>query len=332
MKFLIAGFGSIGRRHMRNLLALGERDILLYRSHKSTLPEDELTGFTVETDLSQALAHRPDAVIISNPTALHLDVAIPAAEAGCHLMLEKPIASSLEGIDRLKAAMQRSGSRALVGFQFRFHPGLQKIAFLLQEGAIGRPLSARAHWGEYLPNWHPWEDYRLSYSARSDLGGGVVLTLTHPIDYLRWLMGEVSSLYALTGQISDLELQVEDAAEITFKFLQGGFGSLHLDYYQQPPSHTLEMTGTRGLIRWDNADGAVHVYRASPGLWETFQAPAGFERNDLFLAEMRHFRDVVSGIAQPLCSLQDGVRALELALAVHQSSTEGRQIQVESKA
>jgi predicted dehydrogenase len=328
MKFLIAGFGSIGRRHMRNLLALGERDILLYRSHKSTLPEDELAGFTVETDLEQALAHHPDAVIISNPTALHLDVAVPAAEAGCHLMLEKPIASSLDGIDRLRAAMQRSGSRALVGFQFRFHPGLQKISHLLQDGAIGRPLSARAHWGEYLPNWHPWEDYRLSYSARSDLGGGVVLTLTHPIDYLRWLMGEVVSLSALTGQISDLDLKVEDAAEIVFKFKQGSFGSLHLDYYQQPPSHTLEITGTRGLIRWDNADGAVHLYRAAAGLWETFQAPTGFDRNDMFLAELRHFRDVVSGAAQPACTLDDGVRALELALAVHQSSLQERQIHV----
>ena len=85
MRFLIAGFGSIGRRHFRNLLALGERDILLYRTRRSTLPDDELQGFTVETDLQAALAHRPDAVIIANPTALHLDVAIPAAKAGCSI-------------------------------------------------------------------------------------------------------------------------------------------------------------------------------------------------------------------------------------------------------
>ena len=93
MKFLIAGFGSIGRRHLRNLQALGERDILLYRSHHSTLPDEEIAGLPVETDLKAALAHHPDAVIISNPTALHLDVAIPAAQAGCAILLEKPIAA-----------------------------------------------------------------------------------------------------------------------------------------------------------------------------------------------------------------------------------------------
>src|SRR3990170_4702715 len=90
-KFLIAGLGSIGRRHLRNLNALGENDVVLLRSHRSTLPDEELAGFAIETDLAQALEkHRPAAVIVSNPTALHLDIAIPAAEAGCTLLLEKP--------------------------------------------------------------------------------------------------------------------------------------------------------------------------------------------------------------------------------------------------
>jgi predicted dehydrogenase len=160
MKFLIAGLGSIGRRHLRNLLALGERDILLYRTHRSTLPDDEFAGLPVETDLSTALASGVGAVIISNPTALHLEVAIPAAQAGCHLLIEKPISHSLDGIQQLQLAAKASGTRTLVGFQFRFHPGLQRIAQLLQEGAIGKPVSARAFWGEYLPGWHPWEDYR----------------------------------------------------------------------------------------------------------------------------------------------------------------------------
>ena len=122
MKFMIAGLGSIGRRHFRNLLALGERDILLYRTQQSTLPDDELAGFPVETDLQSALAHHPQAVIVANPTALHLEVAIPAAETGCSLLLEKPVSHSMEGMDQLEQTMERSGGRLLVGFQFRFHP------------------------------------------------------------------------------------------------------------------------------------------------------------------------------------------------------------------
>jgi predicted dehydrogenase len=206
MKFLIAGYGSIGRRHMRNLLALGERDIVLYRSHRSTLPDEELAGFQVETDLQKALEASPQAVIIANPTAIHLDVAIPAAERGCHILLEKPVSHNLERLPELKAALKRGGGRVLVGFQFRFHPCIVKAAALLKDGAIGKPLSAHAHYGDYMPGWHPWEDYRKSYSARDELGGGVALTLCHPLDYLRWLMGEVSSVWAFTGKISDMEI------------------------------------------------------------------------------------------------------------------------------
>jgi predicted dehydrogenase len=116
MKFLIAGFGSIGRRHLRNLLALGEEDIVLYRSNRSTLPDDEIARFPVETDLQAALAHRPDAVIVSNPTALHLDVAIPAAKAGCAVLLEKPVSHSLDQAEAFRSAVAQGGARVLVGF------------------------------------------------------------------------------------------------------------------------------------------------------------------------------------------------------------------------
>lgn len=326
MKFLIAGLGSIGRRHLRNLRALGESDILLYRTHRSTLPDEELAGFSVETDLKAALAHRPDAVIVANPTALHLDVAIPAAEVGCHILLEKPISHSLDGVDKLEAAARRSGSRILVGFQFRFHPTLRKAAEILHAGRIGRILSVRAHWGEYLPNWHPWEDFRQGYAARPDLGGGVVLTLCHPLDYLHWLIGPVESLWALTASLN-LNLPVEDTAEIGLRFVNGALGSVHLDYNQRPPVHSLEIVGSEGTLRWDNRDGILHEYRAGEDRWETYSPPSGFERNVMFLEEMRHFLDVVRG-AQPLCTLEEGAYALRLALAAHESSRHGRFVRI----
>jgi predicted dehydrogenase len=323
MKFLIAGLGSIGRRHFRNLFALGERDILLYRTHQATLPDDELSGFPVENDLHAALAHDPDAVIISNPTALHLAVAIPAAQNGCHILLEKPVSHSLARVDELVQAVQQKGLKVLVGFQFRFHPGLQKLKQLLDEGSIGTPLSARAHWGEYLPGWHPWEDYRLGYAARPELGGGVVLTLSHPLDYLRWLLGEVNSLWAFLSK-AGLNMPVEDLAEIGLRFENGTIASLHLDYDQRPPSHTLEIIGTLGTLRWDNRDGITRLARVSPGgtttSWQEFAPPGNFERNTMFLDELHHFLQVLRGEVELLCTLMDGVQALKLALAAHQSS------------
>jgi len=324
MKFMIAGLGSIGRRHLRNLLVLGERDIVLYRTHKGTLDDDNFSDFPVETNLEAALAHRPNAVIVSNPTALHLQVAIPAAEAGCHVLLEKPVSHSMDKVEDLQRAVRVGGGKVLVGYQFRFHPGLQKVSALLSDSAIGRSLSIHAHWGEYLPDWHPWEDYRLGYSARKDLGGGVILTLSHPLDYLRWLVGDVEALWAFTGYQSELELEVEDTAEIGMKFRNRTIGNVYLDYNQQPPAHWLEIVGTEGTIRWDNADGSVRLYQVSKDQWATFPLPPDFERNDLFLAEMRHFLDIVRHNTQPVCTLEDGIQALRLAQAAHESAEYGQ--------
>ena len=323
MKFLIAGFGSIGRRHLRNLQSLGEQDVMLLRSNRSTLPLDEIANIPVETDLQAALAARPDVVIISNPTALHLEVAIPAAEAGCTILLEKPIAHSLARVAEFQAAVQRGAARVLVGFQLRFHPTLQQAAQRIAAGEIGAVQSARAQWGEYLPNWHPWEDYRQGYAARADLGGGVILTLCHPLDYLRFVVGEVSDVWAFTARSGDLDLAVEDSAEIGLRFAHGAVGSVHLDYVQQPPVHTLEVIGSAGTLRWNAADGALSIYTPAAQSWQVHLPPAGFERNWLFMDEMRNLLALARGEVSPVCSLDDGVRALQIALAARESAVDG---------
>lgn len=336
MKILIAGLGSIGRRHFRNLIALGEKDIVLLRTRKATLPDDELAGYPVETDLQEALKkHKPKAVIVANPTALHLDMAIPAAEMGCHILLEKPVSHSLEHLDILQRTAEKSGSKILVGFQFRYHPTLNKARQLIQSNALGKILTVHAHWGEYLPQWHPWEDYRQSYAARADLGGGVIVTLTHPLDYLRYLLGDVEALWSFNGHLSPLDVDVEDAAEIGLRFTGGAVGGVHVNYFQRPPVHRLEIVGTDGTLRWDNADALLHLSKspASFGSYsdqppapvkETFPPPEGFERNQLFVAQTRHFLEIARGEAEPVCSLEDGIQALRLALAAYESQKTGR--------
>ena len=336
MKFLIAGLGSIGRRHFRNLIALGEKDIVLLRTRKATLPDDELAGYPVETDIHKALKkHKPDAVVVANPTALHLDVAIPAAYVGSTILLEKPVSDSFDRLDTLQQAAQKSGSKILVGFQFRYHPTLNKARELIQANAIGKILTVHAHWGEYLPQWHPWEDYSVSYAARADLGGGVIRTLTHPLDYLRYLVGDVESLWSFNGHVSPLELDVEDVAEIGLKFKNGAIGGVHLNYVQRPPSHTFEVVGTDGTLRWDNADGilqlqrfpapfASYSYVPPAPVIETYSPPDGFERNQLFVSQTRHFVETAQGEIVPICSLDDGIMALRLALAAIESQKSGR--------
>ena len=317
MKFLIVGYGSIGRRHFRNLLALGERDILFCRTHQSTLKNDELEGFPVETDLDVALEHQPDAIIIANPSAYHLDAAIPAARQGCHILMEKPISHSMQRVEEFSQLVQKNGVKLLVGFQFRFHPNLLKIKELLENNKIGRVLSYRSHWGEYLPAWHPWEDYRHSYAARKELGGGVLLTLCHNFDYLRWLFGETQIHSALLGFNSDLGIDVEDTADIGLKSNGDIIGSLHLNFTQLPGKHMLDIVGTKGSIHWDYYENQVDLYTFNEeGEVNTvsYSAPDEFDRNDLFIEEMEHFINVINGHADPVCSLDDGIKALELSV------------------
>ena len=328
MKIMIAGLGSIGRRHCRNLLALGQDDIILFRTHKSTIENEneEFGSLPTETDLVRALAHKPNAVIIANPTALHLDVALAAANAGCHLLIEKPISHSLEGVENLGKIVHENKVRVLVGFQFRFHKRLRAVKQWLQAGIIGKTLEIRAHYGDYLPAWHPWEDYRNSYSARADLGGGVVFTLSHPLDYCRWLMGEVSSLWAFTVYKHSLDIEVDEMAEIGLRFKNGALGSIHLNYSQRPSVHKIEIVGSDGIITWSYEKDEAVCNRLSA----QEMVVRGDEqdiRNPMFLAEMKHFLALVNGEEESCCTLYDGIRALELALAVHTSSQEKRMVE-----
>jgi predicted dehydrogenase len=151
----------------------------------------------------------------------------------------------------------------------------------------------------------------------------VVLSLSHPIDYLHWLLGEIDHVNAFTGKLSDLEVEVEDTAEIMLRFISGALGSLHLDFIQQPAQHFLEITGVEGMIKWANADGVVHLFHNSTRQWEVFNPELGLERNEMFLNEMRHFINVIEGNTQPLCSLQDGIFVQRMAENIYKSSKKG---------
>ena len=320
-RLLISGLGSIGRRHLGNLQQLGCEDIVLHRTMKATLPDEGLDGLPIEDDLEKALERfHPEIVLMTNPTANHLDVAIPAALAGSNLFIEKPISNSMDRIAELETALASGGGKVLIGYHYRFSLGLRFVKQVLDEGFIGKPIHARVYWGEYLPDWHPWEDHRDSYSARSELGGGVVLTLSHPFDYLRWLFGEVEEVLGTIGNSGSLDLEVEDHASAVLTMMNGTQASVQLDYLSKPPAHYLEVTGSDGALRWDASSDQVKWWSDEADGWKQQDPPSDFERNSMFLDEMRHLLAVEAGEEQPLCTMRDGIQALEIALAIHQSA------------
>jgi predicted dehydrogenase len=312
-EILIAGLGSIGWRHLANLRALGCQDIRLFRTRKQN--RGEVVELPVDDDLQRALSRRPLAVIVSNPSALHIPVALAAARAGAHLFIEKPLSDDLDGVAELQTLVTDRRLVALVGFQFRFNPGLRQIRQWLDSGAIGTVVSAQAHWGEYLPDAHPWEDYRAGYAARPELGGGVLLTLSHPFDYLRWLLGEIEHVSTVESRCDGLGLSVDTCVDVTARFATGASAHFHLNFVERPPTHRLIVIGTEGTVTWNDTDSTARRYRITSRRWETVPAPQGFERNSMFREEMRHFLACLRGEEEPLCTIADGRAALEVALA-----------------
>jgi predicted dehydrogenase len=326
-RILIAGLGSIGCRHLRNLRGLGVDQILLYRSRPEPLKEaPELPVFT---DLSEALAARPEVVVVSNPNAFHLQVALPAAQAGCDLFIEKPLSHSWDGVEEFLATVRQRGVMTLVGFDLRFDPGLLKVKELLAAGSVGRVLTVQAQVGQYLPDWHPWEDYRRGVSARHATGGGVILDLIHELDYLLWLNGDVSQVACFADRVSSLEIETEDAAAILLRFANGALGTVSLDYLQRAPSRTCRIVGEAGTICWDYFAQEVRWYLADEARWHEYCYPES-DRNDRFLEEMRHLLACHKRLEQPKVDAVAGSQVLKLALAAKEAALTNRICQVGS--
>jgi predicted dehydrogenase len=283
-------------------------------------------------DLDRALRlERPDVALITNPTSLHVAAAHAAIEAGAHVLVEKPLGSSLQGVAELLEAARSRGRWLIVAYNLRFHPGLARMKTLLDQRATGRVVSARAEVGEYLPDWHPWEDYRRGYSARRDLGGGVVLTCSHELDALCWLLGAPARVTAMATHASSLELDAEDVAEIVLQFESGVIGSIHLDYVRRVPRRSIEVVGENGTLRWDFHRNQLEVYSAETRQWRNEDGDPTYARNQMYVDELRHFVETVEGAARPsTLEARQGAAVLALALAALRSAAEGRTIDLQS--
>jgi predicted dehydrogenase len=286
-------------------------------------------GIIREPDLETALAGKPDAVFVTNPSSLHVPVALAAAEAGAHLFIEKPLSDDLDDVARLVATVERRALVALVGYQLRFHPCWRTVKTLLDAQAVGTLLAVRFEVGEYLPGWHTYEDYRQMYASRRDLGGGVILSQIHELDLVYWLFGMPRKVFALGGHWSGLQIDVEDTASILLECPHGGRSlqvHVQLDYVQRPPSRRCEVVGEAGKIVVDLHVPEVRVVAADGHV--AIHGVTDFKRNDLFLDELRHFLACVGGGARPVVSARDGARSLEIALAAHRSIATGAAVEL----
>ena len=328
LPILVVGCGAIGTKHIRNLRALGMEEIA------ACDPDPERLGYAVsefgvagyesfEEALDRVL---PEAVLLCTPPHLHISQALATVRSGAHVFVEKPLSHSLEGVDELIRQAAEQQLIIQVGYNLRFHPGLQKIKALLDEGVVGRVLWARAEFGHYLPDWRPWEDYRQSYTAHRSMGGGIILDSSHGIDYMRWLLGEVTEVYCLADVVSDLLVDAEDTASMIVRFATGSVGEIHLDFVQRVRSRSCKIVGTEGTLIWDCFGGELRLSTAADGEWKQFDTSC--DLNDMYVAEMQSFLSCLDGSKVPPVGGCSARRVLEIALAAHESAATQRAVQI----
>ena len=215
-KILVVGYGSIGKRHIENLLSISNLEVIVCTKRKDIgkLKKHAKVYRTIE----RCLKEKPDIGIIANETSLHIPTAIKLAKAGLDIFLEKPLSNSLKDVEKLHAIIKRKKLITQMGCNMRFHPCIKKIKNMIEQQKIGRIISAQVQNCSYLPDYHPWEDYRKGYAARKDLGGGIILTQIHEIDYMYWLFQEVENVISMSGKFSDLDVTAEDYVSSLLKF------------------------------------------------------------------------------------------------------------------
>ena len=320
----IIGLGSIGRRHLRLVKELRpELNIIAIRSGKGKrVAEEKLANYTVYS-LKEAISYGLEAVVIATPATYHIQQAIELMGKGIHVLIEKPLSHSLDNVNKLLRIKKKSKAVGLVGYCLRYNAGALKFIDVLNNKKTGQIVHVHVECGSYLPEWRERQDYRQSVSANSDLGGGVLLELSHELDYIRWFFGEMKSVYAKIQNSGTLDIDVEDSVDIIFESERGFSASVHLDFNSRNTRRKCIARGSNGDLIWDAVDNKV-IWHPVDGIKEveTYQN----DHDYIYREQLNHFFDCIENKKQPSVSLDDGVAVLRMVESAKRSHQTGKKV------
>lgn len=321
---LVVGGGSIGKRHLRNLLASGRTAAVVdTRADRRAEIAAKHPTARAHASLDEALgADAYRAAFICVPTAYHVEPAVRLARQGVHIFMEKPVSHSLDGIEELVQTVEKAGLVGMTGFCMRFFEPLVRAKALVEAGAIGRLVTARSLTGVYLPEWHPWEDYRAFYMARKEQGGGVLLDECHALDWMQWLCGPIEGVFCVVGTFSDLEVTTDDVCEVIARFGGRVVGSIHLDMVDRALRSEVELIGTESTLVVDLEGHAVRLWNAGARAWDTTTFEPSYDR--MYVDELEHFFACVDGRERLRVDLRGGWQVQRVIDACARSSATGR--------
>lgn len=317
MKFLVIGLGSMGKRRVRCLKALGHQDIV--GCDRKPARRDEaagLYGITTVESLDKVDVSTVDAFIISVPPDRHLDFMKIAVEMSKPAFVEASVV--IDGLEELNQKAVKNNVLLAPSCTLRFHPAIKDIKRIVQSGAYGKFTNFSYHSGQYLPDWHPWEKVADYYVSQKDTGGGreiVPFELTWLVDVL----GFPEKVAGFFGKTMDVGANIDDTYALSLKFKQG-FGTLLVDVASRYAVRSLVLNMEHAQIVWRWDEATVHVYEASNQRWIEYRqkeasAHAGYNKNiieDMYIEEVSAFINDVQGKRKFPSTLTDDIEVLKL--------------------
>lgn len=326
MKVVIVGYGSIGKRHCKNLSKIKNIECFVVTKQRNVeLPSKK---FKIFNSLDDCLKLNPDIGFVTNESNLHIKTAIKLAKAGCDLFIEKPLSHNSVGLKQLSKIVSEKKLITLMGCNFRFLPCLKKVKELISSKKIGRLLFVQSEHGSYLPDWHPNENYTKSYAAQKKLGGGIVLTSIHEIDYLYWIFGDVKEIFSVTGKYSDLEMTADDLSTTILKFKKNVIGELHLDHFQSSMTRNCKIVSTEGIITCDLTKNTVNLFNKKTKKWVKVMDMKKFDFNLTYMNEIKYFVECSKKRKKTINDLNEGIKVLNIALTVLKSSKKMKMVKL----
>ncbi len=305
-KILFFGLGSIGTRHLNLILKNYDFDLYAYRTNKNSAVSNIKNIY----DIAQALKIKPDVAFITNPTNLHIKTAFLCLNAGIkHLFIEKPLSHSLDNLDILLNEFKKKNAIVYVGYSMRHNPVLKRLKEIIEKrkNEIFYALTISS---SYLPSWRPRRDYRNNYSAKREMGGGIILELIHEFDYNEWFFGKIDSISGIYGKISKLEINVEDFCDINLKFKNRMKAFIHLDYFSYKDERKVKIMTINEEIIADLIKKEILIIDGKSIKKENFN----FERNDTFENQLEYFFDGIENESKDISNLKDAKELLEKLL------------------
>jgi len=330
MKISVFGSGSIGLRHLTNLIKLKKElkisSIFSYDIKNKNKFLGKSKDYIFTQNLKQA-AENCDVAFICVPTHLHNQTINKILKyTNCHFYIEKPLSSEIKDCLKTLNKIKKIKKKVAVGYMLVNHPVVLEVQSLIKRKAIGKTIFARAECGFYLPNWHPWEDYRKFYMAHKNQGGGVLLDTSHEINYLQRLFGKVKSIQGIVGKFSNLEITSDDLTLSILNFKNNIIGHVHLDLLQFEKSRSFKIIGTKGVIEGSLATNNIKIFDNIKK--KAVEKKINYNFNNIYLTQLRQFWSLIKNKNSNLCTGEEAYHTMQIIEGIKKSNKFGKKFSI----